>query len=590
MTFNAAETLTFDQGAIILLLMALMVVFALDRFRIEVVALVGLAVGFAAGLVPMSGVFAGFSNPAVITVAEILLIIQALSRSRIVERLSAQITRSIHGETAALAFLCAVSGFLSVFMNNIGALALILPVAVSLSTRLGIPMRRTLMPVSFATLLGGLCSLIGTPANLVVNEARAELVGRPFAFFDLAWVGVPVAVLGIAFLILWVPRRFSLLSHGRSAEQGIRQRRLVTELRLPTASPFTGEPAALLEATIAATVHSVVRDDKHVFGRPGEPVLQDGDILVVEITTETLEAALDAGTLEPVHAGGKPMPGGKPADVVLMPQSIFVGSRIGTLEPLDRLGISVIGVVPQRPRIEGRLADIQLGIGDVLVLAGPEEAITEVLDEADLLRLSSREATPPKESSYTALIVFALGVLVAAFGLVPPEIAFGLVVLVLSATGSLRLREGLQGLNWPILILLAAMIPLGAAVETTGAARALAHTLLGIVPGSAPIAIVGCMLLVAVLLTPFVNNVSTAVALSPIAVEVARATGLSVNPLLVAVALGASLDFLTPFGHHNNTLVMGMAGYRFVDFPRLGVPLVIVTFAAGLVAISLFWL
>lgn len=590
MTFDAGGTLTLDQAAIILLLVALMVVFGFDRFRIELVALIGLAVGFAIGLVPASGVFAGFSNPAVVTVAEILLIIQALARSRVVERLSGQVTRLVHGETAALAFLCGVSGFLSVFMNNIGALALILPVAVSLSAHLGLPIRRTLMPVSFATLLGGLCSLIGTPANLVVSQARADLVGRSFAFFDLAWVGAPVAVLGIAFLVLWVPRTFAIQQHGPMGEQGIRQRRLVTELRVPSASPFAGERASRVEESTGATVHSVVRDGKHVFGRPGEQVLQEQDVLVIEVTTETWESLIEAGTFELAHANDRPVSAEKPIDVVVMPQSIFVGSRIGTLEPLDQLGIAAIGIVPQRPRIEGRLADMPLGIGDILVLSGPEEAIAEILDEADLLRLSSRSSSPAKEASYTALAVFTAGVLVAAFGLIPPEIAFGLVVLVLSATGSIRLREALQGLNWPILILLAAMIPLGAAVETTGAARALAHGLLAVVPGGEPVAVVGCMLLIAVLLTPFVNNISTAVVLSPIAVEVAHATGLPAEPLLVAVALGASLDFLTPFGHHNNTLVMGIAGYRFTDFPRLGFPLLAVTFAVGLVAISLVWL
>src|SRR5690606_13420301 len=184
--FDIAGPPTFDQGAIVLLLLALMAVFALDRFRIELVALVGLALGVAAGLVPAAGAFAGFSNPAVITVAEILLIVQALARSRIVERLSASMTRFVRGEYGALAFLCTVSAFLSVFMNNIGALALILPVAVSLGARLGIPVRRVLMPVSFATLLGGACSLVGTPANLVVSQVRAGQLGEAFAFFDLA--------------------------------------------------------------------------------------------------------------------------------------------------------------------------------------------------------------------------------------------------------------------------------------------------------------------------------------------------------------------------------------------------------------------
>lgn len=573
-----------------MLLLVLMIVFALDRFRIELVALGGLGLAFALGLVPAVGVFAGLSNPAVITVAEILLIIQALARSRIVERLSANVARLIHGEVAALAFLCMVSGFLSVFMNNIGALALILPVAISLSTRLGIPIRRTLMPVSFATLMGGLCSLISTPANLVVSQARADFLGQPFAFFDLAYVGIPVAILGIGFLIAWTPRRFVLWQYGRTSEDGMRQRRLVTELQVPASSPLVAHPAGRLEETLDVKLFSVVRDNRHVFGRSREQNLQAGDILVVEISTGALEDALNTGLLDFAHLVNGSAGSANSAEVVLMPQSIFVGSRVGTLEPLTVRGITVTGVVPQRPRVEGRLADVQLAIGDILVLNGSEDAINDVLEEAGLLRLSSPKIAPPKESSYAAISVFALGVLFAAFELAAPEIAFGLVVLVLAATGTLSLREGLQGLNWPILIMLAAMIPLGNAVETTGAGRALSHGLLGIVPVSEPVALVGCILLIAVALTPFVNNVSMAVVLSPIAIEVARVSDLPPDPFLIAVALGVSLDFLTPFGHHNNTLVMGIAGYRFLDFPRLGAPLLCVTFAIGLFGIALFWL
>lgn len=579
-----------QQGAILILLLAMMAAFAIDRFRIEVVALTGLAAGVAAGLVPMSGAFAGFANPAVITVAEILLIIQALARSQVVERLAATVTRLIHGETLALAFLCVLAGFLSVFMNNVGALALMLPVSIGLCATLGIPLRRALMPVSFATLLGGLCSLIGTPANLVVSQAKADILGRPFAFFDLAYVGLPVAVAGIAFLIAWVPGRRWLRGGAPSREAGVRQRRLVTETRILPASAFAGQPLSAFESAVGAQIFAVLRDGKRLFGRLADHRLEAGDILVVEAATAALEGACEAGSVELVQGALTGAADRSSVDVVLMPQSIFVGSRVGTLDPLASRGVMIAGVVPQRLRVEGRLADIQLAIGDILVLSGTEEAIEEVLDEADLLRLSPRAAAQPVGGSYAAIAVFGLGVLAAAFGLAPPEIAFGMVVLLLSLTGSLRLREGIQNLNWPIVVMLAAMIPLGTAVETTGAARELALAMLSILPADQPLALVGCILLVAVLLTPFVNNVSTAVVLSPIAIEVARASGQAVEPFLIAVALGASLDFLSPIGHHNNTLVMGIAGYRFIDFPRLGAPLLAVTLPAAVLGIAIFWL
>jgi di/tricarboxylate transporter len=590
LSFDAAASPTLEQGAIIILLLAMMVVFALNRFRIELVALCGLAAAVAMGLVPVGRAFEGFANPAVITVAEILLIIQALGRSRVVERLSATLTGLVQGEVSALALLCALSGFLSVFMNNVGALALMLPVSIALCAKLGLPLRRTLMPVSFATLLGGLCSLIGTPANLVVSQTKAAILGQPFAFFDLAYVGVPVAVVGIAFLVGWVPGRARLRTREAAREQGIRQRKLVTEVKVLPGSPLAGQSVSATETALGAQVFTAVREGKHLFGRPSDQIVEPGDLLVVQIATTALEEARESGAVALEQGAAGSTGEVSTANVVLMPQSIFVGSRIGTLEPLFSRGVVVAGVVPQRPRVEGRLADIQLAIGDILVLSGPEDAINEVLDEVDLLRLSSRGPDQPREGSLTALAVFSLGVLAAAFGVVPPEIAFGAVVLMLAVTRSLHFREGIQNLNWPILIMLAAMIPLGSAVETTGAARSLSLGLLAIVPSDEPVALVGCVLLVAVMLTPFVNNVSAAVVLSPIAIEVARAAGLPAEAFLVAVALGASLDFLTPFGHHNNTLVMGIAGYRFSDFSRLGLPLLAVTAVVSLLGIWAFWL
>jgi di/tricarboxylate transporter len=592
LTAAAIGSLTFEQAALIVLLLVLMVVFALERFRVELVALAGLAVGFALGLVPAGSVFSGFSNPAVITVAEVLLIIQTLARSRTTELVSARIMRLVRSERQALALLCGVSAFLSVFMNNIGALALMLPVAISLSAHLGVPVRRTLMPVSFATLLGGVSSLIGTPANFVVSETRASFVGRPFALFDLAYVGVPVAVAGVALLVLLAPRMFRERgvdpSPGRP-EKGTNRRRLVTEIRVAPGSPFAGAPIPAIEAAFAARVLSVLRDGKRLFGRPDEQVLAAGDVLVADIPAAALAEACKAGSVEPMRTAASAA-GAAGVEAVLMPQSIFIGSRVGTLEPLESRGIAVVGVVPQRARVEGRLADVQLGIGDILILDGPEDAIDEALEEADLLRLSERQAAAPKERSLLTVAAFSIGVLVAAFGLLPPEIALGFVVLTLALTGALPLREGLQNLNWPILIMLVAMIPLGAAVETTGTARTLSHALLGAVPSAGPVAIVGGVLLLSVAVTQFVNNVSTAAVLGPIAVEAARASGLPPDPLLIAVALGASLDFLTPFGHHNNTLVMGIAGYRFVDFPRLGAPLLLLALVVGVAGILLVWL
>lgn len=584
----------FEQAAIIVLLIGLMAIFALDRFRIELVALCGLAIGFILGLVPAGSVFSGFANPAVITVAEILLIVQALGRSQVVERFATRLLAGVRTQRAALALVCAIGAALSTVMNNFGALALMLPVVVGLGARLGVPLQQFLMPLSFATLLGGLCTLVGTPANLVVSQVSGDLLGTTFALFDLTPTGLAVAIAGIPLLVALAPRL--LRGAGRAAPQPAPQaapqpdpqaaRKVVTELTLRPDSAFAGRTVAQAEAALAGQVFTVQRGDARLFGRADELTLEAGDVLTCEIPSDVFEAQRQAGAL----VRGPERRDGQTAELVVTPQSIFVGSRVGRLGPFLSHDIAVVGVVPQRPRVEGGLADLKLSIGDILIVQGDAASLREAADDTGLLRLSSDEPAPPTRPGYAPLITFLAGLLSAGLGLAPLEVCFGVVVLVLSLTGQLDLREGLRRLNWPALVMLAAMIPLGAAVETTGAARLLSFGLVALLPDSSPLVPVGAVLLVAVALTPFLNNVSTAVVLSPIAVEIARAAALPPEPFLIAVALGASLDFLTPFGHHNNTLVMGMAGYRFIDFPRLGAPLLALSYLVALAAIALFWL
>ena len=273
-----------------------------------------------------------------------------------------------------------------------------------------------------------------------------------------------------------------------------------------------------------------------------------------------------------------------------MPESTLVGSRIRTIEGFAVRGIQVAAVAAQMPRIEGSLADLQLGIGDVLLLRGDEDAVREALEEAELLPLWPRPDKPVAAKPWLPVWAFAGCIVLAASEIAAPELAFGLVVLVLIAAGALNLRRALAELDWPILILLAAMIPLGSAVETAGAAAMMAEGLTSILPGDDAVLLVAAILALGVIITPFVNNASTAIVLGPIAISVATAAGLPPEPFLIAVALGASIDFLTPIGHHNNTIVMGLAGYRFMDFLKAGWPVTLAAFATGIAALWMFWL
>jgi di/tricarboxylate transporter len=577
--------MNFEQAAILLLLAGMLVVFAFDRIRMEVVALAGLAIGLALGLVTPAQAFSGFSNPAFITVVEILLIVQVLGRSGILDPLARRIPEVARTETGILAILCALTAGISVFMNNIGALALMIPVATSVCRVSGLDQRRIMMPVSFAALLGGLCSIIGTPANLIVSNQLTAATGEGFAFFDYAWVGVPAAIAGLLALLVWPRRVLGSEPAGPKRLPPQSFRTVVSEVEIGAGSPLVGMPVAQIDAT----VHAIRRAGASLlFQRPGTR-LEAGDVLLVKMDLPRLEAWLAEGRVDLPDVRRDPA-GSERVEAVIMPESTLVGSRIGTLEGLRSREIRVIAVAMQTPRIEGSLADLQLSIGDVLYLAGDRQAIADAVDEAEILPLWPKPEEAASERRWRPTVVFAAGVAIAAFNIVPPELAFGLVALILAGTGDLNLRKGFAELDWPILIMLAAMIPLGFAVETTGAASVMADGLMSVLPLESPIAISAAMLVLAVAITPFVNNASTAIVLGPIAIGVASAVGMPPEPLLIAVALGASIDFLTPIGHHNNTIVMGIAGYRFLDFLKVGWPVTIAVSLCALVAIFAFWI
>ncbi|HEU4960444.1 MAG TPA: SLC13 family permease [Sphingomonas sp.] len=575
--------MTFAQAAIVGLLLCMFAAYATERVRIELVAVTGLGLAFLAGLVPVDHLFSGFSNPAVVTVIEILLVVSVLARTRAVERVAALIVGRLRSERAVLVALCSAAAFVSVFMNNIGALALMFPVTLSVCARLGLAPGRMLMPLSFATLLGGLCSLTGTPANLIVNDWRIAETGGAFGYFDFGTVGLPVAIAGIAWLALAAPFAFRRMrADPESVDLG--PGTALAELDVPAGSPLVGKPLAEIERRHALTIHGVVRDGAHVFARRDAIVVAAGDVLLGEAAGETIDALAAAGAV--AQPGGA----GERLEAVVMPDSVVIGSRVESLESFVERGVAVVGLASRRRRIEGRFGDLQIGLGDVLLLAGDREALRETASDAGLLPLMPRARTAGQPGTVLSTAIFLVGVLVTAIGLAPPEVAFGGVVLAMALTGALKLSEALQDVNWTIVILLACMIPLGMAVQETGAARVIADAIVGHLPTTQPALVTATVLLLAAAITPFVDNVSVAAVLSPVAAGIATRAGMPIEPLLVAVAIGASLDFLTPFGHHNNAVVMGAAGYRFTDFPRLGLPLLGICLVVAMAALGVVWL
>ncbi|MGO8117083.1 SLC13 family permease [Rhizobium leguminosarum] len=581
--------MSFEQASLLILLLAMLIIFSLDRIRIEVVSIAGLLGGYALGLYPAEQIFTGFASPVVITVVEILLIVQVLARARLFDSLAARFAAARPGDFTVIASTSALAGFMSIFMNNIGAFAITLPVALRLGTVLTIPRRQLVMPVSFAALLGGLVSLIGTPANLLVSDALAKATGTGFHFFDFAYVGLPVAIAGILLIAFRVQRLFPEPDE-TPVKISPAARRIVVERRIPDVSPLIGVRLSDCPVRFGIKPHALIRGDSFVFGPLDQSIIEPGDVLLAE-GADTVFAGLAAtqALIADAHPHGL-QPDFTRVEAVVMPESTLVGSRVRSLEVFHHRGIAVAALSMRAPRIEGRFLDLQLSIGDILTLEGPRIAIGEALEESESLPLASTAPSEPAPLlSWRPFALFACGVAASAAGL-RPDVAFAGVVLVLALLNHLNIRQAMADLNWPIIIMLAAMIPIGQAVATTGAAETIAGWLSLVVPITYPLFGIALILFLAMALTPFVNNATVAIVLTPIALEFARAGRHAPDAYLIAVAAGASLDFLTPFGHHNNTLAMGIGGYRFGDFLRAGWPLAVASYGLALLLTGLFWL
>jgi len=576
--------MTNDQILIIGLLLATLGALAQQRWRHDVVAVAALLAGVALGLVPMNGAFSGFSNPAVITVAAILVLGRTLVAVGALDRFTEGLGRFRVGPGGVVAVLCGTTAIASTLMNNVGALAMMMPVALAVAARRGLSPSTVLMPVSFAALLGGMTTLIGTPPNMLVAQMRAETMGAPFSLLALAPVAVPVAIVGVAWLSLvgWrlVPHRLPLT--GRPPfEVG----RYQCELTV-AAGPLAGRDLGSTETDAGLTIHGVLRDGAWVFARRDVIRLQAGDVLCAEADLATIErlAGQGAVSLGPVRPQEHRDDTAVIMEAVVPPGAVVLGSALASLDAADRWGIGVVAVARNGRRYEGRLQDLTLAVGDVLLLHGPRAQIEQAVDDLACLPLEARGIALERRRPRLTLGLFGLGLAAAASGLVPAEIAFIGAIVALVLTGALPVRDVYRRVDWSVIVLLAALVPLSEALAETGAARALADAALGLAHGAGPTALLAMTFVFTVLVTPVLNNVATVLVLAPVVVSLATQAGLPVDPFLIAVAIGASADFLTPFGHHNNTIIMGPGGYRFGDYWRPGLPLVVLT---GLVAVPL---
>jgi di/tricarboxylate transporter len=597
--------MTFDQTAIVVVLAAALALFISERVRYDLVALTALLACVLLGLVDPGAAFAGFANDAVITVAAVLVMSHALARSGAVDAVTAPLLRVAAQPIALLAGLCTVGAVLSSFMNNVGALALLMPIAIAGARKGGYSVALLLMPLSFATLLGGTATLIGTPPNLLVADLAERLRGEAFTMFEFTPVGAAITVAGILFMVAIGWRFLPRAREGsKSPTELFDIGHYVTEARLPAKSDLIGKTIREFEETSGdrAIVLGLVHGDTRL--RPSSSyVLQAGDVLLLQAETEALqefvkEARIDlvaaapndppdlpsaeAAVPMPVEASAKAAKtGSRPAarplldtsEAVVTPTSWVQGSTARTLRLRARYDTNLLALSRRGRPVATRLRDVPLFAGDVLLLEGPAGDLPDVITKLGCLPLADRKLVLSPRRVVLPFAVFVGAVALVIFGVTSAAIAFVLGAAAMVGLGFLPAREVYSTIEWPVIVLLAALIPVAGALETTGTAGLVADALVAAAGRVPPHAVLAIVLVATMAITPILNNAATVLVMGPIAHGVAQNIGVDSAAFLMAVAIGASCDFLTPFGHQNNTLILGPGGYRFADFWKVGLPI-----------------
>ena len=591
--------MTIDQALVLILFAGLFAMFVWGRWRYDLVAITALIAAVFMGLVPAGQAFSGFGHPAVITVAAVLIVSRALSVSGAIERLTAVMLPPVRSLTAHIGLLSGVGAVLSAFMNNIGALALLMPATIDAAKKSERPPALLLMPLSFGTILGGLITLIGTPPNIIIANIRTDVAGQPFAMFDFAPVGLTLAVLGVAYLAVigWrlVPKERQAKSAG---EELFDIDAYVTEVKVVDGAKAVGRSVAELDDVADACdvrIAGLIRARKRILRTSRATEVMAGDIIILE--------ADPAGLDRFAHKLGLEIVGDAPRDrallsstevalteAVVSPDSRMIGRITGQMRLKSRYGLNLLGVSRQGTPVRRRLHKVIFQSGDVLLLQGDADSMHVTMTRLGLLPLASRGmGLGQRGQAWLALSFLAAAVAAASSGLIPLPIAFAAAAVAVVASNIVPLRDVYDSVDWPVIVLLGALIPVGQALQTTGATALIADAILALASGAGPVLVLVLIMVVTMTLSDIMNNAATAVVMAPIAITLSDRLGVSSDPFLMAVAVAASCAFLTPIGHQNNALVMGPGGYRFGDYWRVGLPLEVLIVALGVPMILWVW-
>jgi di/tricarboxylate transporter len=569
-----------DITIVFLTLGVALILFAWGKIRHDIVAVICLLILVAARIVPAENAFLGFANPAVITVAVILIVSKGMQNSGLIDIVGKWILNMGNNITLQIAVLCLVVCIASAFMNNIGALAVIMPIAINIAKKSKHSNSLILMPIAFASLLGGMTTLIGTPPNILIANYRAEATGEAFGMFAFAPVGIGVAIVGLIYIIFlgWrvLPKRVSQ----NDDKDRFNIDDYITEILITKNSKLANYTLGDIQSVSDADVNvlNIIRDE-HLIHAPDMSVrLKENDILTIEAESEELKNFIEKTNVTLVGKADFKDPVGAEnisnVEAVVMNDAPIFNQTASGLRMRSRFGVNLLAISRQNTRIRKRLDHVRFQVGDVLLLQGDASKIDDTLNDMGCLPLADRGyKIGGTKVTFMAMYIFLTAIFIVMTGLVEVQIAFTGAALLMVLTGIVSTRELYTSIDWPIIVLLGALLPVGAALESTGGTKLVADFLLNNSRELPIWSIITIIMVASMFLSDVINNAATVVLMAPISITIAHQLGLSVDPFLMAVAIGSSCAFLTPIGHQSNTLVMGPGGYKFTDYFRMGLPL-----------------
>ena len=588
--------MTPQQVILFVILVLVFVMLIWGRWRYDLVAFIALMAALLTGVVPVSEAFSGFGHPATVIIALVLIVSRGLSNSGVIELLARYVIDTSRKLSAHVGIMSGLAASLSAVMNNVAALALLMPLDLQAAKKSGRSPSLSLMALSFASILGGMITLIGTPPNIVIAEFRNDALGNPFQMFDFAPVGIACAAVGVAYVTLIGWRLLPASRTSGEAETDLFDiSDYIAEVRVPEGSGVIGKRVRELDELAAKSDIEIVgltRKGRRLPGLARIATIEADDILVIEASPEGLDEALGALELEYVGKSEGVLEDGdlELVEVVIPESSRLAGRSAMSIRLLYRYRVALVGVSRAGKRFRENVRKLELQPGDVLLLLGPEERLTDVTGQLGLLPLAHRgQRVIQRHRVWQAVGIFVAAIAAASAGVVYLPIALGCVVAAYALLNIVPLREIYTAIEWPVIVLLGSMIPLGGALEATGGSTLIVDTILALTGNLSPVMVLTLLIIVTMTLSDVMNNTATAVIAAPIAIEIADRLDANPDAFLMGVAVAASCAFLTPIGHKNNTLIMGPGGYQFGDYWRMGLPLEILIVLVSVPMILIVW-